>query len=1269
MEPSPAGAAGRFDVLGQLGAGGMGVVYRAHDRERGSEVALKVLRNVTGSDVYRFKREFRALADVAHPNLVGLYDLHTNGDEWFLTMELVDGVPFVDWVRAGAVAPALGQLDQDLDLPTQQVPTDSTSPTVAAPVGALPGLSRRRQALLASPLDLARLESALYQLCDTVQALHQAGKLHRDLKPANILVDGSGRVVVLDFGLVADVGIAEVEHTPEGDRTPETRRAVGTPAYMSPEQDADRPLSPASDWYSVGVILYEALTGRRPIDLFGSNARRFDGALPAPQKFNPAAPARLAQLCLELLAADPEQRPGGEAVLAALGREPSPASRELALSLQQVPFVGREHELEALRQAFGRARAGRGSAVFVRGGSGMGKSTLVRRFLEEVSAEAPEAVILRGRCYECESVPFKTLDTVVDALSSHLIGLPAAELAALLPPDVEALGRLFPATRRVPAIAEPNRPWLQPPDPLELRRRAFAALRVLLTRLSMSAPLVITLDDLQWGDVDSGNFLADLLLHPEAPPLLLLLTARSEDETQSPLLAALRRAHSMMNAHNLAPTLDVEEITLAPLSNAEARALVRMVGGGASMAGARDVVRDAGGSPLFLAEMARAGKGNPSLDEAVRARVTRLGEGARALANVCAVAARPLRLSIALRAAGIRQEGKLLATLRSERLLRVRRVGAGEAELEPYHDRIRAAITGRLSDGDQRSVHRSLAQALTQEPAPDHEALLVHWLGAGEPTRAATHAARAATAAAERLAFHRAADLYALALEHGSFDAAEQHGLQARIAYALKHAGNLATAALAFRTAAAGATDELERLELRRHELELLLRSGQYEAGLLLSRELLKGLGFRVPDSRGGAILAMLGQRLLLSWRGLEFVERQASDIPIEQLQRIELLRSLSIGMGFINPAFGRALQTRLLRESLDMGEPQHVGVASCLEVAYLAALGGKKSAQARALGERTIELGRRLGNLRILGHAEVSIALLLYMSGRWREAQEQSRIGEQKLRVCGEDVRWELAQVEFFAAAIAWQLGDARELVRRVSTDLRDAEERGDVYSQRGLRGWRANVAWLVIDRPGEARAHLDAAAQPLQSGHVAQLSHYYELLSAAQIDLYEGDAAGAYRRFEVWPAIEKALLTRIVGVRIEGNHLRARAALAVAAGTPSASERDAMLRVASECARRLQAERMPWGESGAAAVRAGIARLSGDRDAEVRELRDALAHFDAAEMALYAAAVRRRLAVVLGPLGGEGAALGAAADAVFTAQAIGNAPALCRMMLGFAD
>src|SRR5690242_15740613 len=196
MSP-PTLLAQRFELRGTLGAGGAGVVYRAFDQQLGREVALKLLRQASGRDLFRFKREFRALADIAHPNLVALHELHATGGEWFFTMELVEGVSFIDWVRPGAAV----------------------------------GPSRPRADIAAGCLVEGRLRAALIQLADALMALHQAGKLHRDLKPSNVLVTEGGRVALLDFGLVASVA----EDNPE-------RLAVGTPVYMSPEQASDQPL-------------------------------------------------------------------------------------------------------------------------------------------------------------------------------------------------------------------------------------------------------------------------------------------------------------------------------------------------------------------------------------------------------------------------------------------------------------------------------------------------------------------------------------------------------------------------------------------------------------------------------------------------------------------------------------------------------------------------------------------------------------------------------------------------------------------------------------------------------------------------------------------------------------------------------------------------------------------------------------------------------------------------------------------------------------------
>src|SRR5215470_17493077 len=158
--PMPMFGAGRFEARGPLGAGGAGVVYRVFDRQLQREVALKLLRQASGRDLYRFKKEFRALADIVHPNLVALHELHAADGDWFFTMELVEGVSFIDWVR-----------------PSAEI-----------------GPGRTRADIVAARVDIARLHSSLVQLADALTALHRAGKLHRDLKPSNVLVTQTGRL-------------------------------------------------------------------------------------------------------------------------------------------------------------------------------------------------------------------------------------------------------------------------------------------------------------------------------------------------------------------------------------------------------------------------------------------------------------------------------------------------------------------------------------------------------------------------------------------------------------------------------------------------------------------------------------------------------------------------------------------------------------------------------------------------------------------------------------------------------------------------------------------------------------------------------------------------------------------------------------------------------------------------------------------------------------------------------------------------------------------
>ena len=192
----------RYQVLRRIGAGGMGVVYEAEDLERGQKVALKTIANPDVEKVYQLKREFRALADLSHPNLVALYDLVVDADSCFFTMELLDGVDLLThlWRRKARRMPARARSRRRIDAPIalgrrRRRPSRSSA--------------RRDRpqhvAAAQSPCDFDRLRAALPQLARGLHALHGAGKIHRDVKPSNIRVTSDGRVVLLDFGLVAEL--------------------------------------------------------------------------------------------------------------------------------------------------------------------------------------------------------------------------------------------------------------------------------------------------------------------------------------------------------------------------------------------------------------------------------------------------------------------------------------------------------------------------------------------------------------------------------------------------------------------------------------------------------------------------------------------------------------------------------------------------------------------------------------------------------------------------------------------------------------------------------------------------------------------------------------------------------------------------------------------------------------------------------------------------------------------------------------------------------
>ena len=216
-------------------------MYEAYDRDRRERVALKTL-NIAKPRSLRFlKREFRELAELRHNNLARLYELIEEDGQWFFTMELVQGVNWLEYVR---------HKKESVELEEEA----RTAPAGSDPRDAA---SFRRALRPRLPYNEGRLRSSLRQLVRGLNALHREGKLHCDVKPSNVLITEQGRVVLLDFGLVTARDSTQTSELA-------TRTAVGTPAYMSPEQARGQPLTAASDLYSVGVFLYRGLTGTLP---------------------------------------------------------------------------------------------------------------------------------------------------------------------------------------------------------------------------------------------------------------------------------------------------------------------------------------------------------------------------------------------------------------------------------------------------------------------------------------------------------------------------------------------------------------------------------------------------------------------------------------------------------------------------------------------------------------------------------------------------------------------------------------------------------------------------------------------------------------------------------------------------------------------------------------------------------------------------------------------------------------------------------------------
>ena len=731
QEPLPADVpteiAGRYRVKRFLGQGGRKRVYLSDDTATGTEVALALFdtEGVGAAIQARTRREAEAMRKLGdHPQVVTVLD---TGEE--------DGNPFIV---------------------SRYMPGGDVEGLLAAAGGRL------------------EVQRAVEIAADVTRALehtHARGVVHRDLKPANVWIDDDGHARLGDFGLATTEARSRVSGG----------TLVGTVAYLPPEQALGEASGPQSDLYSLGALLYEMLSGQPPFpgdDAVSIISQHLHADPVTPSRHNPEVPEALDRVVLALLAKRPEERPANaaearERMLAALEEKPAEvADQPRANPLESLAggvFVGRERELERLREAVDGALAGRGSLQLLVGEPGIGKT----RAAEELAtyARVSGARVYWGRCREDEGAP--AYWPWVQAIRSYArdadpvalawqLGAGAAEVAQLIPEVAEKLD------------VEPAKGS----DSEEARFRLFDSVTTLMLGAARDRPIVLVLDDLHWAD---------------EPSLLLLRFAARELASSGLLILGTYRDVELGRHHPLARMLGeisgIEGSRRIPLKGLSVGAVERyleMTAGAPAPVGLAEAVQErTDGNPFFVGEVVRllASEGKltsggsaaelqipQGVREVIGRRLDRLSDETNATLRVAAVIGRDFDEELVWRVADMQPEQLMTAATEAiaERLV----TDLSDGHYSFAHALVRDTLYEELSPPKRSAVHERTGVAIEEICGGNVDErlgeLAHHFLEAaprGDLAKAIDYAQRAGEQDMEQLAYEDAVDVYGRALE------------------------------------------------------------------------------------------------------------------------------------------------------------------------------------------------------------------------------------------------------------------------------------------------------------------------------------------------------------------------------------------------------------------------------------------------------------------------------------------------------------------------
>jgi len=661
----------RYRVEAKLGEGGMGVVYRAHDALLDRPVAIKVLSQhlLSEDGMRRLLREAQAAAKLTHPNIVAVYDVLEDADQRALVMECVAGQTLRERI----------------------------------------------------PLPWDRAVEVTLDVCRALAFAHEHGVVHRDIKPENIMVTPDGTAKVMDFGLARSEGRS---------RMTQTGMIVGTVAYMAPEQVLRGNADARSDLYSLGCVLYEALTGKPPFvadDPLSVISQHLAAPPVSPRWANPQLPPALETIVLRLLAKDPTERyPSATALLQALESvqqggdagvvaAPSPSILEV---LRRTRFVGRARELAELKSAVDRMLGGTGGTIFIVGEPGIGKTRLGQELA--TYARLRGCRVWSGEAREREAgLPYGPF---AESLTMARGDLPHEDWAGFATRWPE-LAKLMPDLGAAPAA-------LAALPPEQERVRLFEQVAQLLTGWARRFPIVLILDDLHWADVSTLELLHYLARVAREERILLVGMYRDvevgADHPLPRILGDMNRQRLYQRV--LLRRLDEEAVAamiVAAFDEEVGRALLR------------PVYQDTEGNPFFVEEVLKdlvetgavyradggwahkpqVGMRIPeSVREAVGRRLSRLSDRCRQTLTMASVVGRDFMFDVLRVAVGVDEEHLLddLDEGLAAQLIRPRGGRAGEDAYTFQHALIRETLYDALNPRRRARSHRQVGEAYEQ---------------------------------------------------------------------------------------------------------------------------------------------------------------------------------------------------------------------------------------------------------------------------------------------------------------------------------------------------------------------------------------------------------------------------------------------------------------------------------------------------------------------------------------------------------------------------